>query len=461
MEPSSFSTFNLSAEIRKVISDTGYSRPTLIQTLSIPPLLSGRDLIGQSKTGSGKTAAFAIPLLERLDTRNRSVQVLILCPTRELCAQITREIRKLGRYQKNLRVANLTGGHPVYLQLRELREGCQVVVGTPGRIEDHLRRKSLDLSLTKVVVLDEADRMLDMGFKDHIENILNRTPKERQTAFFSATFPSTIQAMSQKFQRDVVRVTAETENEGTTPLITQIFYRSNKERKKENLRQLLAVHPPISCLIFCNQKAQVDAVWDHLNGSGFTVDRIHGDMPQMDRDRVIVKFRNQSLTCLVATDVAARGLDINGLDSVINFDLPNDPAAYVHRIGRTGRAGKSGLALSLVTDQERAKIERIQLSLGVKVTVENIPEPTHSRLPNAAPMDTLCISGGRKEKVRAGDILGAITGEAGGLRGDLVGKIEILDHQSYVAIARSHSRAALAALQRGRIKGRRFIVTLQ
>jgi ATP-dependent RNA helicase DbpA len=452
-----FSKYRLPPELLAVISELGYQRPTPIQALSLPLMLAGKDLIAQSKTGSGKTAAFAIPCLERVDTQRADPQVLILSPTRELCAQITREVRRLGRYRRDLKVLVLTGGNPAHLQLGSLRHGGQMIVATPGRLEDHLRKKRLELSQVTLVVLDEADRMLEMGFREKIEWLLNQTSKKRQTAFFSATFPPTIQGLSRRFQNAPEMVKIE---EASPTDIRSIFYQVAPEKKREAFLQVLSQHPVQSALVFCNLKVTVDEVASYLKAKGHCVEKIHGDMLQPDRDRVLAKFRNHSIRLLVATDVAARGLDIKELDAVINYDLPREVAGYVHRIGRTGRAGQSGLAISLLIAAETPKIERMEKELGIKVEVASLKSSRASFPPPSSHMETLMISGGRKDKVRPCDILGALTGEAGGLEGKLVGKIEIADHHSYVAIARTHSRTALSRLQQGKIKGRKFYVSL-
>jgi ATP-independent RNA helicase DbpA len=459
MKSEGFARSPLSPELLLVLTRLGYNTPTPIQAASIDPLLAGKDFVGQSKTGSGKTAAFAIPCLERLSTETREPQVLVLCPTRELCEQISREIRRIGAYKKDLQVVPLSGGHPIYLQLKPLRHGAQVIVGTPGRIEDHLRRKTLDLSKIKIVVLDEADRMLDMGFRDKIEMLLAETPRDRQTIFFSATFPETIEAMSKNYQRDPEFVTIADEG-SVASQIRQEFYQAPESNKSEVLCGVLEAHAPGSCLVFCNQKIRVDEVTEVLKSRGYVAGKIHGDMVQSDREKVMAKFKNETIKILVATDVAARGLDVKELDAVVNYDLPNDPAVYVHRIGRTGRAGMTGLALSLVNDREGTKCERISHEVGIEVKPKKPPRFSGRTQTATSAMETLYISGGRKDKIRPGDILGALTGEAGGLAGTLVGKIEVQDHHTYVAIARSHSRVALKRLQGGKIKGRRFAVSL-
>ena len=452
-----FSELALSEGCQKVVAELGYSQLTPIQAAGIPPLLDGKDLIGQSRTGSGKTAAFSIPILEKIDTTKKEIQALVLSPTRELCLQVAREIRKLGRYQKDLQVLTLFGGHPVYLDLKPLKHGApHIIVGTPGRLLDHIERKSIDLSTAKVVVLDEADRMLDMGFRDTIEAILKNTTAERQTALFSATFPVTIEGLSKKYMRSPIRVTIETSESD----IEQICYMVRPEEKTNALVTFLKNRALESTLVFCNLKVVVDEIHQALRKAGYSADKLHGDLEQREREQVMAKFRNSSIRILVATDVAARGIDVAGLDAVINFDMPSDPAHYVHRIGRTGRAGKKGLAISFVTDKESFKLTRIKEETQYDIPVErgvSLKKVSATTEISAKTMDTLSISGGRKEKLRAGDILGALTGDAG-IGGDDVGKIEILDHVSYVAIARSSSKEALARLKDGKIKGRKFLV---
>jgi ATP-dependent RNA helicase DbpA len=457
LHPTKFEALKINADLQQVLKDLGYTQPTPIQALTLPILLEGRDVIGQSMTGSGKTAAFAIPLLEKIDTSTRETQALVLCPTRELCLQVANEIRRLGRYKKNVQALTLYGGHPTYLEIKPLKHGAQIIVGTPGRILDHLRRKTLDLSKIKIVVLDEADRMLDMGFRENIESILKTTPSERQTALFSATFPITIEALSKKYQRTPEKVVVETPA-SELPEIEQCIYRVDQEQKIDLLLSLLKSRPLDSVLIFCNLKVRIDEVLTALKKAGHSADALHGDLEQSARERVMAKFRNSSTKILVATDVAARGIDITGLDAVINFDMPADPSQYIHRIGRTGRAGAKGLALSLVTHKEDAKIERVNEATGASLSVQKPrSQASESKVPQKAKMDTLSIAGGRKEKLRKGDILGALTGEMG-IKGEDVGTIEILDHSSFVAISKNASRTAFERLKQGRIKGRRFVV---
>jgi ATP-independent RNA helicase DbpA len=457
MPEAPFHSLSLSAGLKKVVAEMGYERLTPIQARCIPLLLSGKDVIGQSCTGSGKTAAFAIPLLEKMQTKVRATQALIVCPTRELCQQVAREVRKLGRYHKDLRVVVLSGGHPVYHDRRALEHGAQVIVGTPGRLIDHLERGTIDLSLTRAVVLDEADRMLDMGFRDKIETILARTPSSRQTVLFSATFPPTIEGLSRRYQKMPQRVTVETPATALPP-IEQFRVHCRDDEKTGAILAFLRSRRLESVLVFCNFKFRVDELVQKLNHAGISCDRLHGDLEQVERERVMAKFRNHTTQILVATDVAARGIDVSGLDAVVNFDLPNDPAQYVHRIGRTGRAGATGLAISLVNEVEGPKLKRIeeliQRDLPEKEIASFQSSPADRPLPQ---MDTFSIAGGRKDKLRAGDILGALTGDIG-LKGNQVGKIEILDRVSFVAVDRAVAREALGRLRQGKIKGRRFLV---
>lgn len=457
-----FASLSLSPTLLTVVAEIGYEKLTPIQAKSIPVLLQGKDLIGQSKTGSGKTAAFALPILEKLDISKRSIQALVLCPTRELSAQVAREIRKLGRRHPGLQVLVISGGESVRRQINSLERGVHVVVGTPGRMLDHLRRKTIRLNRVSTLVLDEADRMLDMGFHDDMEQILRALPKARQTAFFSATFPMTIEVMSRTFQNQAVRVTVD-EPDQTAPDTRQLLLMTDPEKKPQELRWLLANHPHESALVFCNQKATVRELTGSLIAEGFSADCIHGDLEQFERDRVMARFRNQSVRILIATDVAARGIDIIDLDLVVNFDLHQQAEVYLHRIGRTGRAGNSGLAISLASRREQPKITAIEKLIGSELErlihppdAEVDSEESSPSLDRDARMETIQISGGRKDKVRPGDILGALTGEAGGLNATDIGKIEIHDRFSYVAISKNLCQEAVESLNEGSIKGKRF-----
>jgi ATP-independent RNA helicase DbpA len=462
-----FSALPLSAALLAVVAELGFQKMTPIQAQTLPALLEGQDLVGQSRTGSGKTAAFALPILQRVELGTRELSALVLCPTRELSAQVAREVRRLGRRHPGLSVLVLAGGEPIGRQRAALEKGVHIVVGTPGRVLDHLRRRSLRVHAVATVVLDEADRMLDMGFQEDMEKILKALPSNRQTVFFSATYPSSIEALCEKHQKSPLFVKIENEPEQAAE-ITQLVISAETEQKIGALRWVLATYPHESALVFANLKVTVADVAKVLAEAGVAADSLHGDLEQYDRDRVMAKFRNASTRVLVATDVAARGIDIADLDLVVNFDLPSQPDVYVHRVGRTGRAGKTGLAVSLRTAREDGKVAAIEQFTGQKLVVtarEAVPRGEKAELAKAlerdAKMATLRISGGRKEKLRPGDILGALTGEAGGLAAGDVGKIEIHDHFAYVAVSKSVSRAAQQSLSSGRIKGRKFQVTFE
>jgi ATP-dependent RNA helicase DbpA len=452
----SFSSLSLPAAQLDNLDSLGYQQMTAIQAAALPLAMAGRDLIAQAKTGSGKTAAFALPLLTRLNPRDFGTQALILCPTRELATQVAGEIRRLARYRQNIKVVTLCGGQSIGPQIGSLEHGAHIVVGTPGRIKDHLRKNTLTLSRVNCLVLDEADRMLEMGFIDDIDAIIEQTAKDRQTLFFSATFPDDIQAMSARFQRSPERVSVEVLHHSEQ--IEQQFYICQPGERLDGLVKLLRHYQPEAAVVFCNTKALVREVCAHLEAQQISAAALHGDMEQRDRDQVLVQFRQLGCRVLVATDVAARGLDIDSLSAVVNFELPRNAEVYVHRIGRTGRAGKGGLALSLFTDSERYKLDSI-----AEFQQRELPFEAIQAIPwNPEPMPppafiTLCIAGGRKDKVRPGDILGALTGEAG-IDGKAVGKIDVMANATYVAIARELADTALGRLINGRIKGRKFKV---
>ena len=434
----------------------GYHQMTPIQHATLPLALAGQDLTAQAKTGSGKTAAFALPLLTRLNPRDFGTQALVLCPTRELATQVATEIRRLARYQQNIKVVTLCGGQPIGPQIGSLEHGAHVVVGTPGRISDHLRKQTLTIDRVNTLVLDEADRMLDMGFLDDIAAIVALTPSERQTLLFSATYPDNIKGLSKRFQNSAEFVSVE--STASHDNIDEHFFICSKSERLTALATLLTHFQPESSVIFCNTKQSVREVSAYLDQVGIRSTALHGDMEQRDRDQVLIQFRQKSSTVLVASDVAARGLDIDDLAAVINFELPRSADVYIHRIGRTGRAGKQGLALSLLADSERYKLDSIGEHLQRELQFEpiGIIKPSSDTIA-PAPYVTLCIAGGRKQKVRPGDILGALTGEAG-IAGSAVGKIDVTDLQAYVAIEREFAKRALGQLINGRIKGRKFKV---
>ena len=447
-----FSSLAISRAQLDNLESLGYQKMTPVQAQSLPHVLQGRDLIAQAKTGSGKTAAFGIGLLEKIDPRHFGVQALVLCPTRELADQVGKELRRLARSTPNIKLVLLCGGKPFLPQKSSLEYGAHIAVGTPGRIQDHLDRGSLKLDDLRTLVLDEADRMLDMGFFDAMTAIIERTPKKRQTLMFSATYPEQIKTLCRSIQRNPVTVTVEAEHE--PGVIRQIFYEVKKHERNNTLLALFEHYQPETTLVFCHTKKQCDEVARLLNDRRIEALAIHGDLEQRDRDRVLVQFSNNSCPVLVATDVAARGLDIKSLAAVINYELPRDPEIYVHRIGRTGRAGEKGIALSIVTESERIRINAIEQYLkspcicDVYASLDR--DPDFSLKP---PMVTIQLDAGRKNKVRPGDILGALTGDAG-LEGSRVGRIDIFDTCSYVAIERSALRQALNYLANGKVKGR-------
>ncbi len=460
MNDSAFTSLNLPAAQIQNLNDLGYTRMTPIQAQSLPLVLKGKDLIAKAKTGSGKTAAFGIGLLEKLNVRSFACQALVMCPTRELAGQVAKELRKLARYQHNVKILTLCGGMPIGPQIGSLAHGTHIVVGTPGRIQDHLRKGTLDLGRVNTVVLDEADRMLDMGFAESMEAILQETPADRQTLLFSATYPDTIQQISSQYQNKPEMV--EVVESAQAPVsISQKFFGAERASDKEDLlMQVLGHYQPEHAVIFCNTKQTCSDLAHTLKEQGYFAQALHGDMDQRERDQVLVKFSNRSTHLLLATDVAARGLDIDDLPMVINYDLTRDSEVHVHRIGRTGRAGKSGIAITLFTEKERYKLAGIEEQMNIEITVSDVEEELFDgdlsghREPA---MVTLSIDGGKKNKVRPGDLLGALTNE-GGITGAQVGKINIFDFTAYVAVERSVAKHALNHLMNSRIKGRKFKV---
>ena len=456
MTDSNFSSLNLAPAQLANLEQLGYLQMTPIQQQSLPLLLYGKDVIAKAKTGSGKTAAFGIGMLTRINPRDFAAQCLVICPTRELCTQVATEIRRLARYQQNIKVVVLCGGQSIGPQIGSLEHGAHIVVGTPGRLKDHLRKQTLSLERVNTLILDEADRMLDMGFFDDIESIIQQTPDSRQTLLFSATYPKEIKSLSSRFQRQPHEVSVESLHSHTH--IQQHLFICNPNNKQEALLRLLANFPVTSAAIFCNTIKVVKEVCEFLQAQGLSVKALHGDLEQRDRDQVLVQFSNGSCSLLVATDVAARGLDIDDLSAVINFDLPRDPEIYIHRIGRTGRAGKEGLALGLLGSSEKYKLEAIEEYQEAKINFEAIETLDANKDPQFQPaMVTLCIAGGRKDKMRPGDVVGALTGDAG-IDGSAVGKIFITDYSAYVAVERGVANLAQQRLENGKIKGRKFRV---
>jgi len=432
---------------------------TPVQAQSLPHILEGKDVIAQGKTGSGKTAAFGLGLLEKLKVKQFAVQSLILCPTRELADQVTKEIRKLGRCIQNIKVLTLCGGLPFGPQAGSLEHGAHIIVGTPGRIEDHLNRGTLNIDNLNTLVLDEADRMLDMGFQSTIDAIIEKTPINRQTLLFSATFPDQIKSISRRVMKDPVMVQATTTHENDSSGIEQHLYEIRDNQDRISAVQLLLLNYGVeSVVVFCNTKKETKEIADELYRHGFSVMALHGDLEQRDRDQTLVRFANKSISVLVATDVASRGLDIDALDLVINYQLAHDEEVHVHRIGRTGRAGNTGIACTLYSPKESHKINRLEEYLNHSLISKSLPDSSLlDTPPNKPSMTTLLIDGGKKQKVRPGDILGALTGE-NGISGKDVGKIHIFDHRAYVAVKQSVAKAALKKLNDGKLKGRTFRV---
>jgi ATP-independent RNA helicase DbpA len=450
-----FSDLPLNPALFLGLDALGHVQMTPIQAQALPPLLAGSDVIAQAPTGSGKTAAFGLGLLQRMDPAQLKVQALVLCPTRELADQVGKQVRKLATGIPNLKLLTLVGGVALGPQLASLAaHPPQVVVGTPGRVQELLRKQALDLRGVKVLVLDEADRMLDMGFEEAIREIVGKTPKSRQTLLFSATWPESIRSVARSAMREPVEVTVAAE--AGEAAIEHHFYEVEPAQKPAALAGLLLQFRPESAVVFCNMRRDTEEVVGSLCHLGFSALALHGDMEQRDRDEVLVRFGNRSCNVLVASDVAARGLDVHELGAVVNYELPTDPDTYLHRTGRTGRAGRGGLALSLSTPRERPRALALEAQLGAAPRLES--PPLAQLRPNSAPPAstvTLRIDAGRTDKLRPGDIVGALTGEAG-LQKEAIGKIDVFATRSYVAIKRAQADKALARLQAGKIKGRKL-----
>jgi ATP-independent RNA helicase DbpA len=447
-----FSKLTLIEPLQRALKEADYTDMTPVQEASLPAILSGRDVVAQARTGSGKTAAFALGLLSSLDSTAVRLQGLVLCPTRELADQVSREIRRLARFIANVKVLTLCGGVPLRPHLASLAHEPHIVVGTPGRILELIEKQALPLQAVKVLVLDEADRMLDMGFADAISAIVQATPKQRQTLLFSATIPQSVREISGDFQHQAVHVTIASEPDDV--LIEQTFFEVQPDSKLHALESLLLRHRPESAVVFCNTRQEVRAVADDLLKCGFSVLALHGDLDQREREEMLVRFANRSCTILVASDVAARGLDIADLAMVINFDIASDADTHLHRIGRTGRAGRRGIALSLCSPREASRAKVIEDRLGEALSWGTVP-PISDSEPWSAPFVTLAIDAGRQDKLRPGDLLGALTGEAG-LPGTAVGKIDVFPTRTYVAIDRASHARAIQRLRAGKIKGRIF-----
>jgi len=546
MDKLKFSELNLSNEILKAVADMGFEEASPIQSLAIPKMIEGLDLIGQAQTGTGKTAAFGIPILEKISSKEKKTQALIMCPTRELAIQVAEELKALSKYKKGINIVPVYGGQPIVRQMSALARGAHIVIGTPGRIIDHIERKTIQLENTKIVVLDEADEMLDMGFRDDIELILKNLPQEKQTVFFSATMPKEFMALTKKYQNNPINIKVVHEKL-TVPLTEQYYYEVREHQKLEALARCIDMADAKLSLVFCNTKRRVDEVTAQLQVRGYSVDAIHGDMSQTQRDRVMDKFRNCKIEILVATDVAARGIDVDDVEAVFNFDIPQDIESYVHRIGRTGRAGRAGKAFSFVAGRDIYKLRDIQRY--TKVSIKRMSVPTLSDVENirmtsfidklkenlkkeefekyipkieslitdditsldiAATlfammyreenpqqssqdidlfanqidndfrrnkdnknskkqknnrhrygreqgMARLYINIGKNKKVRPGDFVGAIAGEAK-INGDLVGSIDIFDKYTFVDVPKEYEQKVIDALNNSNIKGNKVKV---
>jgi ATP-independent RNA helicase DbpA len=448
----SFNELPLSPGMLTTLQQLGYLTMTPIQAASLPIALAGHDLIAQAKTGSGKTAAFGLALLTHLNPRRFAVQAMVLCPTRELADQVTQEIRRLARAEDNIKILTLCGGSTMRPQITSLEHGAHIVVGTPGRIMDHMERGTLNLDALNTLVLDEADRMLDMGFYDDIAFVAKRCPAQRQTLMFSATYPDGIARLARQFMRDPQEVKLTEQHEESK--IRQHFYEVANEDRLQAVGTLLKHYRPVSTLAFCNTKQQCRSLLEALHAQGIKALTLNGDLEQRERDQVLIQFANRSISVLVATDVAARGLDIAQLEAVINVDVTPDPEIHIHRIGRTGRADENGWALSLCSPADRNRVIAIAQMMRIKPEWHELSElKDEDETKLMPPMATLQILGGRKEKIRAGDVLGALTGEAGFTR-EQVGKITVTDQSTYVAVARTIAHDAVRKLSAGKVKGK-------
>jgi ATP-dependent RNA helicase DeaD len=522
MKKIKFSDLVLSKEMHKAISELGYDEATPIQSEAIPVLLQGKDIIGQAQTGTGKTAAFGIPTIEMIDDSNKTLQAIILCPTRELALQVSEEMSKLAKHKKEISFLPVYGGQPIERQLRALKKGVQIIIGTPGRIIDHIDRGTLDLKDIKTVILDEADEMLDMGFRDDIEMILKSTPKQRQTILFSATMPKAISDLAKKYQRNPVTIKVVHEVL-TVPNTEQVYFELTAKNKLEALCRIVDIHNFKLVLIFCNTKRGVDELVDHLKARGYAADGLHGDMRQIVREKVMGKFRKGTVELLVATDVAARGLDVENIEAVFNYDMPQDEYYYVHRIGRTGRAGKAGKAFTFVTGREVYKLRVIQKYIKAKILLNQVPtfddveevrsnvfleeikneiksgglkkyidiverliNQDYTSLDIAAALIKMSIEEdkktsaakekgemksassktarlflnvGKKDKVRPGDILGAIAGETG-VPGKVIGEIDMFDKYTFVNVPENYADQIIDVMLGNQIRGKKVHIEL-
>lgn len=453
MSQPTFDSISLRTELLENLASLQYHNMTDIQAQSLPAIIQGKDVIAQGKTGSGKTAAFGLGLLNKLDVKKFRIQSLVLCPTRELAEQVATELRKLARTVHNIKILTLCGGVPIGKQIDSLYHGAHIIVGTPGRIEDHLNRQTLDLSFVDTFVLDEADRMLEMGFQSAIDAVVEQIPAQRQTLLFSATFPEKIETISASIMNKPIMVKVEA-NHDQSSISQHFFHVNNNEDRLAALSLLLLQHQPQSSVVFCNTKAETLTVCQQLNNQGFSALALNGDLEQRERDQTLVQFANKSASILVATDVAARGLDVDNLDAVFNYQMAHDIEVHVHRVGRTGRAGNKGLAFSFFTNKDQYKIELLNDLLGREIRDEALPRASVLQREIVPPaMATILIDSGKKQKIRAGDILGALTRDKD-LQGDDIGKIQLFDNWAYVAVNREKRKLALSKISNGKLKGK-------
>ncbi|MCG5054963.1 MAG: ATP-dependent RNA helicase DbpA [Myxococcales bacterium] len=457
----SFADLGLPEPLARATTVLGFDTLTPIQAHSVPVMLAGQDVIAQATTGSGKTVAFGLGVLARVRPEDARVQALVLCPTRELAEQVSGELRRLARFIPNVKLVTLCGGVPVRTQTPSLVPAPQIVVGTPGRLLDHLRRDTLDLSGLQVLVLDEADRMLDMGFLDAIDDVVKAAPRTRQTFLFSATYTDEVRQVSRRFQTKPAEITVAAHE--AAPAVRQVFHEVSPEERLTALRSLLLAAAGESALVFCHTRKDTREVAAALRADGFAALALHGELEQRERDEVLLRFAHRSCTILVATDVAARGLDIKGLPLVISWELPLDPHIHVHRIGRTGRAGQEGLALALCAPGERDRAAAIALPHKQALSWEPLPPLPENRTPPAAPRVTWVVEGGRQDKLRPGDLLGAFVAEFA-LTGDAVGKIDVVKERAYISLAPAFTSELQAKLKAGqgkvKVKGKLFRMSL-
>ena len=459
MTISSFSDLDILPALLENLVSLNYQQMTDIQARSLPDMLAGLDVLARARTGSGKTAAFGLALLNRLDMKHFAVQALVLCPTRELADQVANEIRKLARSIPNIKVLTLCGGVARGPQLESLHHGAHIIVGTPGRILDHLQGGQLRVHQLKTLVLDEADRMLDMGFSEQLDAIVKQLPAKRQNLLFSATYPANMQTMAKRISPDARMISAEHDHDADT--IEQRFYRTdNAEQRLQAVKLLLLQHRPQTAIVFCNTRQQTKELVEKLSQAGFSAQALHGDLEQRERDQTLICFANHSISVLVATDVAARGIDIKQLDMVINYQLAHDTDSHTHRIGRTGRAGNSGIACTLIDHGDTEKLALLSNDNSLHIDPQPLPPTSLLRKPpEPAPMRTIQIDGGKKQKLRAGDIVGALTAE-GDIDFTAIGKIQLNDRHAFVAIQRELADTAIKKLSDRKMKGRSFRVRM-